>query len=247
MIQPQLRHEPHHSRLLARLEGAGRLSENDRRAVASLPMRLQDFAANEDLVLQGDRPTECCVILDGVVCRYKILGDGRRQIMALITPGEMPDLQSLHLERMDHSLAALSRVKAAFIPHQSLSDLIVGSPALGHALWRETLVDGAVFREWMVGMGRRTAYARLAHLFCELTVKFERAQVRRGDRYPLPLTQSELADALGLSVVHVNRVLQQLRRDGAVQVRAGELRILDWGKLAEAGEFTPDYLHLPPR
>jgi CRP-like cAMP-binding protein len=233
--------------LISRLAESGPLSHADRTAISALPMRLQVFAANDEVVSQGRTSSECCLVVDGLLCRYKAMADGRRQIIALLAPGDMPDLQSLHLNRMDHNVAALSRGGAAFIPQRAMRELMAKSPAVTAGLWRETLVDAAVTREWVVGLGRRSAYSRLAHLFCELTIKLERAGMRNGDHYPLPLRQHELADTLGLSLVHLNRVLQQLRRIGAVEVRGGMLKVTNWRKLTEAAEFDPDYLHLPQR
>lgn len=241
-----LKDEPLHARLLAKLETHWPLSHADRQALYDLPIRTRTFKAGEDMVLEGDRPTECCLVLEGLVGRYKLVSDGRRQILAFHVPGDIPDLHSLQLTVMDHSLGALSQVSAAFIPHADLRALLRRAPAIADSLWRETLIDGAVFREWMVGMGRRSAYARLAHLFCELATKIDQTGGRRGDRYPFPLTQSEVGDALGLSTVHVNRMLQLLRKAGAIQVRAGEFKVLDWDVLAAAGEFNPVYLHLGP-
>lgn len=239
--------DPISSLLISRLAGLGPLTNADRAAISALPMRFQVFAANDEVVSQGKAPTECCLVLDGLLCRYKLMGDGRRQIIALLAPGELPDLHGLHLDRMDHYLAALSRARVAFIPHTAMRDLMASSPGVAANLWRETLIDAAVTREWVVGLGRRSAFSRLAHLFCELAIKLERAGMRRGDEYPLPLRQAELADALGLSLVHLNRVLQQLRRLEAVEVRGGVLKITDWRKLTEAAEFHPSYLHLPQR
>ena len=239
--------DPISSLLISRLAALGSLTDADRAAISALPMRYQAFAANDEVVPQGEAPSECCLVLDGLLCRYKLMADGRRQIIALLAPGDLPDLHGLHLDRMDHYLAALSRARVAFIPHTAMRDLMAYSPAVAASLWRETLIDAAVTREWVVGLGRRSAFSRLAHLFCELAIKLERAGMRRGEEYPLPLRQAELADALGLSLVHLNRVLQQLRKLEAVDVHGGVLKIIDWRKLTEVAEFHPGYLHLPQR
>lgn len=245
LMSDLLKYEPGNTYLLTKLEAVRPLSVSERAALYDLPIRVREYRGDEDIVLEGDRPTECCLVLDGLVCRYTIVPGGGRQILALHVPGEMPDLQSLHLARMDHSLAALSRTRAAFIPHESMRALLHSSPTIADLFWRETLVECAVSREWVVGMGRRSAYARLAHLFCELATKMDYALVSRGGQYPLPLTQTQMGDALGLSTVHVNRSLQALRKAGAIEVRAQKFRVLDWKTLIEAGEFDPGYLHLP--
>jgi len=196
-------------------------------------------------VLEGDCPVECCIVVEGLICRYKLVANGGRQITALHVAGEMPDLQSLHLERMDHNLAALSYTRAAFIPHESMRQLLHSCPLIADRLWRESLIEGAVSREWLVSNGRRSAYARLAHLFCEIATKMHYAPICLSSPYPLPLTQAQMGDALGLSTVHINRSLQSLRKAGAIEVRSHKFRVLDWQALVEAGEFDPGYLHLP--
>jgi CRP-like cAMP-binding protein len=156
----------------------------------------------------------------------------------------IPDLQSLHLEVMDHSLGTLARSTLAFLPHDTVRDLIRRCPRIGDAFWRETLIDAAVFREWMLGLGRREAYGRMAHLLCELYVRLKAVGLANGHGYEMPLTQAELGDALGLSTVHVNRTLQDLRGEGLITLQGGSVAVLDWEGLRKAGEFDPTYLHL---
>ncbi len=237
-----LKHEIAHGFLLAKLEATALLSNDDRQALSQLRVRVREFDAGATIVVDGERPSECGLVLDGLVYRHKLLGDGRRQILAFHVPGDIPDLQSLHVPVMDHSLGALTPTKVAFFAHADLRSLLQDAPALAGLFWRETLVDAAIFRVWMVGLGRRSAYGRLAHLFCELATKLRQAGLGRGESFPLPVTQQDLGDALGLSTVHVNRVLQQLRKARVVEVRSGRLTVLDWEKLAEIGEFSPDYL-----
>ena len=235
------------NRLIRKLESITDLSEDEKRAIHELPMNVKNLAADTDIVREGDRPPECCLILDGFACRYKLVGDGYRQIMAFHIPGDIPDLLSLHLKVMDHSLGTLVPSKVAVIGHDSLRDLMQRYPGIASAFWRDTLIDAAVFREWMVGIGRRSAHARIAHLLCELLVRLRAVGLTRDDTYELPLTQAELADALGLSTVHVNRVLQELRGDGLITLRGGSLAVQDWEGLQRAGEFDPAYLHLDGR
>ena len=229
--------------LLAKLESIAELSAEDKQALMALPMASATFGADADIHREGDRPSRCCLLVDGFVCRYRLLGSGQRQIISFHTPGDIFDLQSLHLAVMDHSAAALVPSQVAFIPHQALQELIRQYPRIAAALWREALIDAAIFREWIVGLGRRTAYGRIAHLFCELAHKLKAVGLAEDTIFELPITQVELADALGLSSVHVNRVLQQLRADGLIRWQGSILAILDWERLKQAGEFDPAYLH----
>jgi CRP-like cAMP-binding protein len=164
--------------------------------------------------------------------------------MSFHIPGDIPDLQSIHLTVMDHSLGTLTRSKVAFIPHHSVRNLTRAWPRIADALWRDTLVDAAIFREWMVGIGRRSAHQRIAHVLCEMLVKSKAVGLAQDHSYHLPVTQAELGDALGLSTVHVNRVLQDLRKDGLLLFERGQVSIPDWDGLKKAGEFDPTYLHL---
>lgn len=235
---------PAHVRLIAKLEAIGILTEAEKAALARLPFRFRNFPENADLVLQGDTPPESCLIIDGFVCRYKLLGEGQRQIMSFHIPGDMPDLQSLHLKVMDHSLSALTPVTAAFIPHEALNALTHEQPGIAALFWRDTLIDAAIFREWLAGVGRRTARARIAHVICEVYLKLRAVRLAGEGGFELPITQVELADALGLSPVHVNRVLQELRADGLIASKGRFVTISDWERLKAAGDFEPSYLHL---
>jgi CRP-like cAMP-binding protein len=206
-------------------------------------MLLRNIPARRDIVAEGDRPSHCCLILEGFVCRYKLLNEGRRQIMSFHTPGDIPDLQSLHLKTMDHNIGTLADSKLGFVSHTELGKLIHRFPGLVSQFWRDTLIDAAIFREWVVGLGRRTAHQRIAHLMCEMLLRIKAVSLARDHEYPLPLTQAELADALGLTVVHVNRVLRSLREDGILRVDRNSVSILDWERTKELAEFDPLYLH----
>jgi len=235
---------PDHQRLIRKLDVASNLTREDRTAIARLPLISRTFDKGEDLVRQGDSPKHACLVVEGVVCRHKYLSRGRRQILSIHVPGDMPDLQSLFLDVMDHGLATLTPGRAVFVPHGALRDLIRHSPNAGGALWRDTLIDASIFREGMAGLGRRTARERLAHLLCELAVRLRTLDLVGGPRFQLPLTQSDFADALGLTNVHVNRVFQDLRREGLVRTQGKLVQIEDWAALCVAGDFDADYLHL---
>jgi CRP-like cAMP-binding protein len=181
------------------------------------------------------------------VQRYKVLDEGKRQISAFHVAGDMPDLQGLHLSVMDHNLGALTRVTALSVPHEALRELLLRIPELNAPFWRDTLVDAAIFREWVANVGRRPAYQRLAHLFCELYLKQVAVGLARDGRCPMPVTQVDLADATGLTSVHVNRTLRELRRDGLIELRGKRLEIPDWPRLVAAASFNPAYLHLASR
>jgi CRP-like cAMP-binding protein len=233
-----------HDRLIRKLESIYPISDDDRRVLNALPLQLREVPENSDVVREGQRPEYCCLLVDGFLCRYKILGDGERQIFSFHIPGDVPDLQSLHLHVMDHSLGTLTPCQVAQIPHSVLHALVRERPNLAAAFWRDTLIDAAVFREWLAGVGRRSATQRIAHLFCEVFVRLRAVGLADGLSFQLPITQSEMADALGLSTVHVNRVLQELKSAGLISYRGADIRIEDWKRLEEAGEFDPGYLHL---
>jgi CRP-like cAMP-binding protein len=195
-------------------------------------------------VRAGDTPSESCLIVAGFACRYILTAEGKRQILSFHIAGDIPDLQSLHIDVMDHSLATLAPSSLAFIQHNDLRTIMRSHLRLGDLLWRDTLIDAAIFRQWMVGLGRRDAFGRIAHLLCELLVRLRAVELVEDHAFTLPVTQAELGDAFGLSTVHVNRVLQDLRGDGLITLRGVSLKVLDWEGLKKAGEFDPTYLHL---
>lgn len=232
---------------IRKLETIATLSDAERQAIKSLPMRTHTLAARQDIVRDGDKPAHCCLILDGWACRYKLLGDGRRQILSFHIAGDAPDLQSLHVGIMDHSLATVTRANVAFINHENLHELMLQNPRIGTLFWRETLTDAAIFREWIIGLGRRSSFEQMAHLFCELYIKLQEAGLARDHHCPLPITQIELADALGLTPVHVNRVLRDLRDRGLITLHTHTLVIEDWEELLRIAEFDPTYLQMEQR
>jgi CRP-like cAMP-binding protein len=236
--------DPQSHPLVQRLESITTLSDEERAALAALPMSVRDLKADADIIREGDRPSQCCLVLDGFVCRYKIITDGKRQIMGFYIRGDAPDLLSLHIDVMDHSVGTLSASKVGFIQHEHLRELIRRYPRIGDGFWRDTLIDAALFREWMVGIGRRDAYARIAHLLCELMVKYGAVALVADDTIDLPLTQAEIGDALGVSTVHANRVIQELRANNLIRWFGQKFTVLDWEGLKAAGDFDPAYLHL---
>ena len=230
--------------LVRKLESIAPVSDAERQVIVALPITVRHLRADQDIVRDQDRPSQCCAILEGFACRYKVLPGGKRQIFSFHIPGDIPDLQSIYLEVMDHSLGTVVPSKVAFIPHHAVRALIAAHPRIGAVFWRETLIDAAVFREWIANVGRREAYGRIAHLLCEIFVRLRAVGLVNGQTYTLPITQGELGDATGLSTVHVNRTLQELRGNGLITLKSGQLVIDDWEGLQRAGEFDATYLHL---
>jgi CRP-like cAMP-binding protein len=235
-----------HHRLIRKLETASKLTGEEKAAICQLPLKSRTFEKGGDIVRQGDSPQHACLIVEGVVCRYRIISRGRRQILSVHMPGDLPDLQSLFLDVMDHGLAPVTPGRAVFIPHGPLRELIRAWPNVAAALWRDTLVDASIFRDAIAGLGRRSARERVAHLICELAVRLDALDLIAGTRFPLPLTQAELADALGITTIHVNRVLQGLRAEGLIRKQGRQVQIEDWAALCAAGDFDLEYLHLRP-
>jgi CRP-like cAMP-binding protein len=230
--------------MIRKLDSIFPLTDEEKQALRDVPVQVQVLQADQDIVRIGDRPSQCCLLLEGFTCVYKLTSEGKRQIMALHVPGDMPDLQSLHLTVMDNSLATMTPCTVGFIAHEDLRRVCERYPRIAAALWRETLVDASIFREWLLNIGRREAYTRLAHLLCEFLARLKAVGLAQGGTFDLPITQVKLADAIGTSTVHVNRVLQALRADGLIQTKGTQVTIPDWERLTEVGEFDPLYLHL---
>ena len=182
------------------------------------------------------------MLLEGFVYRHKMLPEGRRQILSFQIPGDFVDLHSFLLKTMDHAVSTLTPCKLVFVPHASLRRITQEFPGLTRALWWDVALDGAIFREWMVGLGRRSAQGRIAHLICETLYRLRAIGLADQDRYFFPVKQVELADAVGMSAVHVNRVLQEFRRAGIVENNRGQLVIHDLARLCRIGDFEPSYL-----
>ncbi len=229
--------------LVRRLRSIGTLAAEDEAALRTLPLRLLDLKKGETIVADGAVAKNCCLVVEGYAHRTKTLANGNRQIFSLHMAGDIPDLHSLQLRRMDHELAALSRCRVAYIPHGAIKDVLAESPALTDLLWRETLIDAAAFRAWMLMLGQADAPTRMAHLFCELFVRARMAQLTDGSRFELPLTQTDIADVLGISLVHANRTLQDLRSSGLIGFDQQFASILRWQELKELGQFDVSYLH----
>ena len=206
--------------------------------------RVRVVGSDEDIVREGDRPTECSLLLEGWAARYKVLAQGKRQITALHVAGDFVDLHSFLLKTLDHSILALTPCRIAAVPHAALQRITESSPHVTRLLWLNTLIDGAIHREWVTAIGRRSAAAHMAHLICELFHRLEVVGHTDGQSFRLPLTQAELGDTLGLSTVHVNRIVQELRGEGLITWRGERLTINDYQRLKALAEFDATYLNL---
>lgn len=195
------------------------------------------------IVREGQRTSECSLVLRGFAFRQKLLRNGSRQIISIHIPTEFVDLQNGLLGIADHNVQSLEQCEVIAIPRQALMDLAAERPAIRMAMWIDTLVDSSIFREWVVNVGRRDSRARIAHLLCELAFRLEKIGAGDSGRFDFPLTQEQLADATGLTAVHTNRTLQGLRKDGLIQLSSKSLTVLDWEKLGEVADFDELYLH----
>ncbi len=231
--------------MLKKLRLWAQLDAVDERALLELPHRVTTLPVHADMVSEGDEVSHCCLILSGFCVRYKIVGDGGRQIMSIHMVGDLVDLQNALLGVADHGVQSLTPCTIARIPIEAIQRLTSERPRVKDALWYDTLVDGSIHREWIVNVGRRDGKTRIAHLLCEFALKLE--AVHPGDQlnFELPMNQDQLADCTGLTPVHVNRMLKALAKDGLIErVTPKSVVIGDWKKLAAAGDFDRAYLHL---
>jgi CRP-like cAMP-binding protein len=229
--------------MIRKLQVNTQLSEQDISALYALPVRTKEVEKGAFIVREADRPNNCCLVLNGFLCRSKVAEIGERQILSFHIPGDIPDLQSLYLTVMDHDLVAVSSATLAFIAHDDLRRIIRGYPSVAEALWRDTLIDASIFREWIVNLGVRPAAARMAHLMAELRHRMAAVGLSLDNEFEFPITQADLADALGLTAVHVNRVLQNLRAQGFMDMRKSRIRLENLAGLTELGGFHDLYLH----
>lgn len=231
--------------LVAKLESFVKLSRDDREMLLRISAeQCRSYAARVDIIREGDKPQHINLILEGWACRYKVLEDGRRQIIAFFLPGDLCDLNVFVLRHMDHSIGTMTSARTSEISRRGFDELMLSHPRVTQALWWESLVAAATQREWAVNLGQRDATERVAHLFCELFVRLRTVRLTDGDSCDLPLTQAELGEATGLSAVHVNRTLQELRSTGLIVLKGRTLTIPDLDALAKVAYFNPNYLHL---
>ena len=231
--------------LIGKLEQVVRLSPPDREMLARAASdRIRKFPARVDISREGDKPRDVHLILSGWACRYKQLEDGRRQVVSFFLPGDMCDLNVFILKEMDHSIGTITAVTIADLSREFFDEISAGYPRIATALWWETLVNAAIQREWTMNLGQRSASERMAHLLCEIFFRLRLAGLTEGTSCEFPLTQADLADATGLSKVHVNRTLQEMRAADLVVLKGKTLTVPSLQRLMNAGLFNPNYLHM---
>jgi CRP-like cAMP-binding protein len=231
-------------RAIRRLETRAPLDEAGRQAIRALPFTYRTLEPAAYIVREGEPPENCALLLSGFAYRHKVTGDGERQILSVHMAGEFLDLQNSFLDVADHNVQVLTRAELAMLPIGRLRALVDDHPLVGRAMWIDTLIDSAIFREWLVNVGRRDSLSRLAHLLCEFALRLEAASLAMDRSYELPMTQEQLADATGLTPVHVNRVLKELARLGLIERNKRSVSITDWDGLRAVGDFSTRYLHL---
>jgi len=230
--------------LIRKLREHSRLAGEDLAAINAFSHTVRELGPNEDLIRQGDDPDVSAVVISGMVARYHILPNGLRQYLSFHIAGDMPDSQALFLDKMDHAVCAIGPALIASIPHKQLLAAFNRRPSVGFAIWRETLVDAAIFREAITNNSARTLPARMGHLFCELFYRARASGLTRGNSFAAPISLVQFGEALGMSIASVNRTLQQLRASRAVDFRQGEIQVGNWERLVEIAQFNPGYLHL---
>lgn len=223
--------------MIRKLRQHSDLSNEDVEALRSIVAPARNFPEDSPIFREGDLSTRCCVILSGFAYRSKVSEEGKRQILSFHIAGDMPDLHGLPLKRMDHDLMTLSKVELGFIDHDALERILDAHPVLARALWRESLIDAALFRQWIVNLGTRSASGRLAYLVAELRQRLGVMGLVANDQFKFPITQSKLADALGLSVVHINRILQAFRTQGILDIKRQVVTLGDFKKIVQLGGF----------
>ncbi|MCE7886716.1 MAG: Crp/Fnr family transcriptional regulator [Alphaproteobacteria bacterium PRO2] len=233
-----------HDILIRKLTEHSLLSRPDIAAIRRLPGVLRHIDKNEDILRQGDKPKESLVVLEGMLARYHNAPSGRRQYLSFHIAGDMPDAQTLFLERMDHAVCAVEKSGIALVPHTAITNLFKERPEVGFALWKETLIDAAIFRETITNNSSREPEMRLAHFFCEQYYRAEKTGLVKANMCRLPLTQTQLAETLASSLPSISRTLIKLRKTKTMEFDNGHLRIFNWNALAKIGDFNPAYLHL---
>jgi len=203
-----------------------------------------EHAAKQDIITDGEHSDRCHVVLSGLACRYKLLANGNRQIMAFLIPGDLCDAEIFILKVMDHGVAAITPTTTAVIPAETMKKLLRETSSLAEALWWGTMTDLGVLRERIIDHGRRSAYVRIAHLLYEMLVRYRMVGLTHGNSFDFPITQTDLADATGLTSVHANRMLQRLRANGLIATAGASITVLDPFGLKSAAGFNGDYLHL---
>lgn len=230
--------------LIRKLESLGKLTSGERESIEAMPFTLRKVGNGEEIAREGDEPTHCCLLVEGFLQRYSVLSSGVRQILSIHVGGDIPDLQGLHLQTMDHTLASVGPSTVALLAHADMLEVLRKAPRLVGLFWRDSLIDAAVARAWIKVLGGQEAHDKFAHLLCEIYVRMDVVGLTKDNSCPLPLTQTQLGEALGMSSVHIFRTLKTLRAEGLIEHKKGRLFILDWAGLKATAEFDPAYLNL---
>ena len=230
------------SRFLDRLLRHSTLSSDERKAILNLPGHASQVQARYDVVSPGKVVDHACLIVKGLAGRFDQMTDGRRQTTALHIPGDMCDLHSVVQPRPSWSITAFTTTTILHVPHSNLRDIVHIYPGIGLAFWRDTAAAAAILSKWLGNFGRKDAQSRVAHLFCEMAVRMEAANLGTRTSYELAMTQEQLSDATGMTAVHVNRTLQMLRATGTLSFAHGLVEVYDWEGLKRLADFTEDYL-----
>ena len=233
------------SHFLKRLTLRSRLSAKEQEAVLELSSNARQFSARHDLIRPGQKVEHTTLVEHGLVGRFDAMRDGGRQLTALYVRGDMCDIHSVVSPVAGWGLMAMTASTVLQVPHEELRALAVKYPAIGFALWRDTTADASILAKWVGNLGRKDARRRLAHLVCEMGIRTEVADLGRRDDFTLDMSQELIADAVGMTSVHVNRTLQDLRRTGVLSTSGRQIRVADWQRLVAVAEFDPIYLLLP--
>jgi len=231
------------TKVVQKLDRLGYLEDSDRDAVRALPFEVKTAPKDHFLIREGDEATDCCVLLEGYACRTKTTSSGGRQIVSFHMSGDILDLQLLLLSRADHNIQAITDVTFASVPAADMRRIAQEYPRINEALWRDTMIDASVFREWVLNVGRRDSKARVAHMLCEFAARRVAAGLGSAERFELPMTQQQIADATGLTPVIVSRTLYELGQDGVILRDQNEVEITDWARFRDIADFDRTYLH----
>jgi CRP-like cAMP-binding protein len=230
--------------LIRHLGLIGELSDDDKDALASAKGEVRDIEAGEDVLTDGERPAYSVVVIGGLLQRYTLGPQDKRQIHSIYLPTDTPSLEAVHIGVMDNNLGALAPSRVGLVPLPELQRIMDLRPNVLGLIWRETLVQAAILRAWLMRNSRLLPDGQMAHLFCEMLTRAKAAGLTRDNTCDLPLSHDDLGDALGMATVHVNRTLTMLRAAGFAELHSGRLTVLDWERLVEVSEFDPSYLHL---
>ena len=232
-------------KVVASIGRRGSLDDDDRHALLSMRHSTRTLPPQSYIVREGEISLRSCsYIVSGLAFRHKLTADGRRQIVSIRVPGDFLDLQHLFLDMADHNVQALTAIEIVDVNRKDLQDVVLSRPAVARAIWIDTLIEASILREWVLNVGRRDGHGRIAHLLCEFAVRMQEVGSERHAGYHLPITQEQLGDAVGITSVHVNRMMKLLVGEGIIAFDRRNIKILDWERLRVAGDFSSLYLHL---